>query len=104
MKEKVGNKLDIFNIAKDRKRNEILERMKRQKKVPLKVKENIEHKIVIEIDDDKSKYYIKQTNLRKEKLKKLRPYLLGFVFFGDGRSDRVFIPAVSGISVLSFQK
>jgi len=37
-------------------------------------------KIVIEIDDDKSKYYIKQTNLRKEKLKKLRPYLLGFVF------------------------
>ena len=80
MKEKVGNKLDIFNIAKDRKRNEILECMKRQKKVPLKVKENIEHKIVIEIDDDKSKYYIKQTNLRKEKLKKLRPYLLGFVF------------------------
>ena len=70
MKEKVGNKLDIFNIAKDRKRNEILERMKRQKKVPLKVKENIEHKIVIEIDDDKSKYYIKQTSLRKEKLKK----------------------------------
>ena len=40
MKEKVGNKLDIFNIAKERKRNEILERMKRQKKVPLKVKEN----------------------------------------------------------------
>ena len=52
---------EIFNIAKDRKRNEILERMKRQKKVPLKVKENIEHKIVIEIDDDKSKYYIKPT-------------------------------------------
>ena len=80
MKEKVGNKLDIFNIVKERKRNEILECMKRQKKVPLKVKENIEHKIVIEIYDDKSKYYIKQTNLRKEKLKKLRPYLLGFVF------------------------
>ena len=80
MKEKVGNKLDIFNIAKERKRNEILERMKRQKKVPLKVKENIEQKIVIEIDDDKSRYYIKQTDLRKEKLKKLRPYILGFVF------------------------
>ena len=80
MKEKVENKLDIFNIVKDRKRNEILECMKRQKKVPLKVKENIEQKIVIEIDDDKSKYYIKQTDLRKEKLKKLRPYILGFVF------------------------
>ena len=80
MKEKVENKLDIFNIVKDRKRNEILERMKRQKKVPLKVKENIEQKIVIEIDDDKSRYYIKQTDLRKEKLKKLRPYILGFVF------------------------
>jgi len=52
---------EIFNIAKERKRIEILERMKRQKKVPLKVKENIEHKIVIEIDDDKSKYYIKPT-------------------------------------------
>ena len=80
MKEKVENKLDIFNIVKDRKRNEILECMKRQKKVPLKVKENIEQKIVIEIDDDKSRYYIKQTDLRKEKLKKLRPYILGFVF------------------------
>ena len=78
MKEKVENKLDIFNIVKDRKRNEILECMKRQKKVPLKVKENIEQKIVIEIDDDKSKYYIKQTDLRKEKLKKLRPYIWSF--------------------------
>ena len=65
MKEKVENKLDIFNIVKDRKRNEILERMKRQKKVPLKVKENIEQKIVIEIDDDKSKYYIKQTGAER---------------------------------------
>ena len=31
--------------------------MKRQKKVPLKVKENIEQKIVIEIDDDRSKAF-----------------------------------------------
>ena len=44
--------------------------MKRQKKVPLKVKENIEQKIVIEIDDDKSKYYIKTNRPSERKTKK----------------------------------
>lgn len=80
--KRIGQKdFEIFSNVKTQKKSELLKYAQQSKKKNTTSHQNeIENRIVIEIDEEKSSFYIKQINLRKKRLKKLRSYIIVAVF------------------------
>lgn len=79
MKKKGKIDLDIFDQVKQRKKSEILGYLA-EKGAKDNKKILTENRIVVEISEDKSKYYIKKIDFRKEKIKKLKSYFFVGLF------------------------
>lgn len=80
MLKKENAHFEIFDYVKGKKKSELLQHSQKKNKPVVKRKKVEEKRIVIEINDDKSQYYIKHINFRKEKIKKYRVYFITFIF------------------------